>query len=97
VHSRGDRDNSPNDAQLGSTLEQPRNPRLRKVERFGNVHLPYPTFVVHPGHLGDQPELPVGGDSSDAARRCHGMETPPYVMPVPVGYILPGQRILMHC
>ena len=72
-YARGDGDDGPHNAQLSSSLQQSGDPRLGDMQRVCNVHLAYAAFVIHPGHLGDEPELTVGRGSRHAARRCcHG-------------------------
>src|SRR4029453_12401794 len=57
-----------------------------------DVHLAHATFVVHPGHLGDEPELTICRGSSDAPGRYRHLWEPPMSWLS----IVPAQRILMH-
>ena len=46
------------------------------MQGFRDVGLAYASFVVHPGHLGDQPELPVRRDSRVAESIGHATARP---------------------
>ena len=55
VHAGGDGDRRADDTDGCRTLEQPRDLRLRDVEREGDVGLARTVLVVHPRDLGHQP------------------------------------------